>query len=358
MKYKRLADILRREIKSGAIPQGSRLPTEKELSAKYAMSRQTVRHALQILTDEGLIQRRQGSGSYPTPQSASTQSMQIAVVVTFLDDYIFPRVLHDAQSVLSQHGYSTAVYITDNRVGTEREILQRLLEDPPAGLLVEGTKTALPNPNLDLYQQFQKLGIPIVFFHSSYPGLSGAPCVADDNFGGGYALAQHLIAQGHRRIGGLFKSDDIQGPQRYQGVTCALREQDLPILDQAFCWYDTEARLHMVQHRDSDLLRNFITTRFTEVSAVVCYNDEIAHLLIGHLLALGRRVPEDLAVVSFDNSYYSQIGPVRITSMRHKDHKTGGLAAQELLTLMQGGIGHPKVLGWEMVVRESSVKNG
>lgn len=358
MKYKLLADILRRELRSGAIGQGQRLPTEKELSARYAMSRQTVRHALQILTDEGLIQRRQGSGSYPTPQSAAPQSMQIAVVVTFLDDYIFPRVLHDAQNVLSQQGYSTAVYVTDNRVGTEREILQRLLEEPPAGLLVEGTKTALPNPNLDLYQQFRKLGIPIVFFHSSYPGLTGSPCVADDNFGGGYALAQHLMAQGHRRIGGLFKSDDIQGPQRYQGVTCALRDMGLPIVDTAFCWYDTEARLYMVQHRDSELLRHFIHDRFNEVTAVVCYNDEIAHLLIGHLLALGRRVPEDLALVSFDNSYYSQIGPVRITSMRHKDHKTGDLAAQELLRLMQGGAGHSRTLGWELVPRESSVKNG
>lgn len=357
MKYKLLADILRREIRSGAIGQGSRLPTEKELSAKYAMSRQTVRHALQILTNEGLIHRRQGSGSYPTPQSAAALSMQIAVVVTFLDDYIFPRVLHDAQSVLSQHGYSTAVYVTDNRVGTEREILQRLLEDPPAGLLVEGTKTALPNPNLDLYRQFQKIGVPIVFFHSSYPDLPGTACVADDNFGGGYTLAQHLMAQGHRRIGGLFKSDDIQGPQRYQGVTCALRDMGLPVLDPAFCWYDTESRLFMVQHRDSELLRHFITNRFTEVTAVVCYNDEIAHLLISHLLALGRRVPEDLAVVSFDNSYYSQIGPVRITSMRHKDHKTGGLAAQELLNLMQGTPGHSKELGWELVVRESSVKS-
>lgn len=357
MKYKQLADILRREIKSGAISQGHRLPTEMALAARYAMSRQTVRHALQILEEEGLIHRRQGSGSYPTALPAASQSMQIAVVVTFLDDYIFPRVLHDAQSILSQHGYSTAVYITDNRVGTEREILQRLLEDPPAGLLVEGTKTALPNPNLDLYQQFQRLGIPIVFFHSSYPGLSGAPCVADDNFGGGYALTQHLVAQGHRRIGGLFKNDDIQGPQRYQGVTCALRDLNLPVLDTAFCWYDTESRLSMVQHRDSDLLRHFITNRLTEVSAVVCYNDEIAHLLIGHLLELGRRVPDDMAVVSFDNSYYSQIGPVRITSMRHKDHKTGQLAAQELLNLMHGSPGHPKVLGWELVVRDSSIRN-
>lgn len=356
MKYKLLADILRREIRSGTIGPGSRLPTEKELSARFGMSRQTVRHALQLLTEEGLIQRRQGSGSYPTPQSAAPQSMQIAVVVTFLDDYIFPRVLHDAQSVLSQHGYSTAVYITDNRVGTEREILLRLLEDPPAGLLVEGTKTALPNPNLDLYEKFRKIGIPIVFFHSSYAELSGSPCVADDNYGGGYALAQHLISQGHRRIGGLFKNDDIQGPQRYQGVTCALRDLDLPVLDTAFCWYDTETRLHMVQHRDSDLLRDFISTRFTDVTAVVCYNDEVAHLLISHLLAMGRRVPEDLAVVSFDNSYYSQIGPVRITSMRHRDHKTGGLAAQELLNLMQGAPGHSQTLGWELVVRESSVK--
>lgn len=355
MKYKILADLLRQEIQSKSATQGYRLPTEKALSEKYGMSRQTVRHALQLLTEEGLIRRRQGSGSYATGKMASS-SMQVAVIATFLDDYIFPRVLHDVQRALSVKGYSTVVYATENRISTEREILRRLLGSPISGILVEASKAALPNPNLDLYQQLHKAGVPIVFFHSRYQGLDEFPCVAADNFGGGYMLARHLIGQKHSRIGGIFKSDDIQGPQRYQGTITALRDAGLTVSDQAFCWYDTEDRLYMMENREDGLIRRFLTSRLNQVSAVVCYNDEIAHLLIQQLIAMGKRVPEDMAVVSFDNSYFSQIGPVQITSLGHGEQRTGQVAAQQLLRHMEGSECRSVTLRWEPVIRESSLR--
>ena len=63
-KYVQLADILRSELRQVLRQGGSKLPTEEELSQRYHMSRQTVRHALKLLEEDGLIERRQGSGSY------------------------------------------------------------------------------------------------------------------------------------------------------------------------------------------------------------------------------------------------------------------------------------------------------
>ena len=54
----------------------------------------------------------------------------------------------------------------------------------------------------------------MIFLHGCYRELAGSVCVSDDNFGGGYMLARHLITRGHTRIAGIFKSDDIQGHQR------------------------------------------------------------------------------------------------------------------------------------------------
>ena len=95
-KYQLLADKLRDELARNSGRPGYKLPTEQDLSRQYHLSRQTVRHALSLLEEEGLIQRRQGSGSYATGLLPGAAPRQIAVVTFFLDDYIFPAILHDA----------------------------------------------------------------------------------------------------------------------------------------------------------------------------------------------------------------------------------------------------------------------
>lgn len=353
-KYKILAEQLRQELCKSGGESGYKFSTEAELTRRYRVSRQTVRHALQLLAEEGLVEKRQGSGTYSTGKLNSSASRQIAVVTSFLDDYIFPTVLHDAQSVFSSHGYSTLVYATENQVNAERGILLKLLEHPVGGILVEGSKTALPSPNADLYHRIRQTGTPLVFLHGAYAELTGVPCVCDDNYGGGYQLARYLIDKGHRQIGGIFKSDDMQGPQRYHGAVSAIRDADLPIQDSCFCWYDTHARCEMLEQDDSILLRHYISHRLQDSSAVICYNDEIAYLLIQELLFSGRQVPGDVAVVSFDNSYYSQIGPVHITSLWHRNHKIGRVAAEQLLSILRGNSGRSCVLDWELIERGSS----
>lgn len=352
MKYQALADTLRQELIRNSGQKGYKLPTELELTQRYHLSRQTVRHALRLLEEEGLIHRRQGSGSFTTGLLPGAAPRQIAVVTSSLDDYIFPAILHDASDVFTRHGYSTAVYATSNQVGMEREILLRLIEEPVSGLLVEGSKTALPTPNEDLYQRLRQSGTPMVFLHGAYSQLTGVPCVADDNYGGGYRLARHLTERGHREIAGLFKSDDVQGPQRYHGAVSAIRDAGLTLKDSRFAWYDTEDRRRLLEERDDRMLLTFLQKRLHSATAVICYNDEIAFHLIRVLLAAGRRVPEDVAVVSFDNSYLSQLGPVPITSLSHRS-RMGRLAAEEMIGLLRGEPAHSKFLEWELVARSS-----
>lgn len=353
-KYEQLASMLKSELLQLRRQGGTRLPTEAELSNKYHMSRQTVRHALQLLENEGLIQRRQGSGSYLRPSEPRDTVRQIAVVTTFLDDYIFPSILHDAQASFAREGYSTLVYATENKVSLEREILQKLLEQNISAVLIEGSKTALPTPNVDLYRQLQEKKIPILFLHGIYSNLQDLPCLFDDNYGGGYQLTRHLLSRGHSRIAGIFKSDDIQGPQRYHGVVTALRDAEISLRDDSFFWFDSEDRAALVQNPQCDLLRNFIRHRMADATAVVCYNDEIAHFLIRELLEQGYSVPGDVAVASFDNSFYSQVGPVPITSLGHKATRTGKTAASLLLELLEGNKPRSAYLEWELAIRDST----
>ena len=84
LKYKSISDELRSRIFSGVYPPDSMLPTELMLCHEFKCSRQTIRAALQCLSDEGLIQRRQGSGSrvVDTQDTHQNPRRTIAIITT------------------------------------------------------------------------------------------------------------------------------------------------------------------------------------------------------------------------------------------------------------------------------------
>ncbi|MBQ8038590.1 MAG: GntR family transcriptional regulator, partial [Lachnospiraceae bacterium] len=94
LKYYRLMDDLKEQILKGEIQTGDKLPSENELSAQYQVSRQTVRKALSILENAGYIYAEHGRGTFCSELvHKSRNSKNIAVVTTYLSDYIFPRVI-------------------------------------------------------------------------------------------------------------------------------------------------------------------------------------------------------------------------------------------------------------------------
>lgn len=351
-KYVQLADTLRTLIQDGAFHDTRQLPTEIQLSEQYQVSRQTVRQALGVLVNEGLIEKRQGSGSHITRAglNAAHRTYKIAIITTYISDYIFPSILRSIQDILSHHNCTMQLLATQNKITLERQILEGLLVQDVDGIIVEGTKTALPNPNLDLYRQLQEKGIPVIFINGSYAALPNCVSVLDDNFGGGYQLVEYLVSQGHSHIAGIFKSDDIQGIERYSGYIHALRdhgkltENSLPV-----AWYTTENRVRVMDMHLIDYIK--------DCTAAVCYNDEVAYILISLLKNAGIQVPQDMAVVSFDNSYFSELGGIKITSLSHEGLNTGILAANKLLKMIGGESVSSEVIPWTIKIKASSQLN-
>ena len=245
----------------------------------------------------------------------------------------------------------TLLFATQNQVSIERKVLQSLLEARIDGIITEGTKTAFPNPNLDLYRKLLEKKIPIVFINGSYPQLQDAVSVLDDNEGGGQMLVEYLAAKGHKKIGGIFKSDDIQGHGRYAGYAKGLQKCGLTLDDSLTLWYNTELRSIFL----SDAVIMPVLQRWKEegCTAIVCYNDEMACQLLPLLSKCGISVPQDISVVSFDNSHLCKIGSPSITSLAHPGPNVGSVAAEKLLTLMNGGIASSESLPWEIRERAS-----
>lgn len=144
-KYQLVASTLRREIADGIFAEGSLLTTEEELKRRFQVSRQTVRQAIALLEDDGLVVRRRGSGTYVKhgPRRHG-ETLTVGVVTTYITDYIFPSIVRGIEHVLSANGCMMNLSATYNRADHERMILQRALEHGVEGLIIEGTKTARP----------------------------------------------------------------------------------------------------------------------------------------------------------------------------------------------------------------------
>lgn len=350
-KYIRLANILRESLRQNAKQAGYKLPSENSLCRQYGLSRQTVRLALQLLEQEGLIEKRQGSGSFST--GLATMKNTIAILLNQAEEYLSPSLLSDLRSVLIPNGYTLLVYSSCHQVATERKILEELLHSSIRGLIVEGCKSALPNPNIDLYERFKADGTVILFVGSAYPAYAGSVCIKDDNVYGGYLLGKHLIQRSHSRIAGIFKMDDMQGLERYQGFVASLRDFGIPFSDESILWY-TSAELEMLEQKsDTSFLTTFLYKLKEHYSAVICHSDEIAYYLIREFRYAGIRVPEDISVVSFDNSYMSEMSTPRITSLSHQPHELGTTAARCLLDMIQGQPTLSHELSWQLVSKGS-----
>ncbi|MHC1772874.1 MAG: GntR family transcriptional regulator [Flexilinea sp.] len=350
-KYQKLADLIRKSIIEGEYNEGDRIETENELADKYHISRQTVRQAIKLLETDGLLTRVRGSGTYvESRKNKNTPTMTVGVITTYITEYIFPSILRGIEEVLSENKYIPSIGATGNRVETERKILLNIIEKPVDGLIIEGTKTSLPNPNISLYHKIRKMGIPFVFINGYYPELENSVYVKTNDFQAGLDIVRHLVQKGHREIAGIFKSDDMQGHQRYAGYVQGILEAELDFHDNQVFWFTTESRDLMFNNSANKILFD----QLKKYSAVVCYNDELAIRLINAIRLNGLSIPGDIAIASFDNSHYSGLASVPITSVDHPKEELGRTAARKLLNMINGKPETSLTMPWEVIIKEST----
>lgn len=352
VKYRRLVDDIRRKIDTGHYKKGDKLTSENRLVEEYGYSRQTIRQALSVLENEGLLVRRRGSGTYIDKDSSPNEkTYNVGVLATYLSDYIFPLIIRGIEEVLSPRDYHISLAVTRNKIEEENRVLRSFLDRRVDGIIVEGTKSAFPNPNLDLYRRLQHMGIPVVFFNGYYGDLENTVYVVTDDRRAGFDLTAYLVSRGCRRIGGMFKSDDMQGHRRYSGYVSALMGADLPVNDDSLMWYTTADEMRFGQ----DEFDSFVAKRFMSCDGIICYNDNIAAALLSIFAKAGRAVPGDIMLGSFDNSKIAEYPGMRLTSMNHPKEELGRVAAHKLLRLMDRELPQASVrMPMQLVIRNST----
>jgi GntR family transcriptional regulator, arabinose operon transcriptional repressor len=300
-----------------------------------------VRQAITELVHQNILFREQGKGTFVSqaqgpqirvqPMDRPVEMRTIAVITTYLSDYIFPSIIRGVEQELSRNGYSILLFSTQNSHEQEERALRTLLQRSIDGLIVEPTKSTIPNPNIHLYFQLLERNVPLVSLHSSYQELA-SPSVRIDDADGALTITEHLIDAGHTRIGGIYKSDDLQGKYRVSGFIRAMQANHLPFHSAHLFLYTTEEREHVAQ-RYADMVAALPPDE--RPTAVACYNDEIAIQLMKALRGYGLSIPEDISVVGFDDSQLADAGEIGLTTMRHPKIEMGIKAASFILEAIE-----------------------
>lgn len=337
---------------SGRIQPGDKIPSENILSERFSISRHTVRKSIALLVNEGLLYTEHGRGTFSSGAlRKSRDSKNIGVIATYISEYIFPHVISGIDDVLSKNGYSIILKNTANDCQREAACLKDIMGKDIAGLIVEPTRSALYTSNIKYFETLDRYGIPYVFIHGCYEQLGEKPCVLLDDAGGMYDIVQHLLKTGHKHIYGIFKADDIQGLNRHKGFVRALSEYNLTYDAEKVIWFHTEDRIT----KPFATLKNLIRSG-RKIDAVVCYNDEIAYKTVELLTELGRKVPEDISVTGFDDSYLAEACSVRLTTAKHPKQELGREAAALVLERISGNKSDAaiRMIKPELVLRNST----
>lgn len=348
-KYIRLANRLKEQIDQNKGSKSYKLPTELELCEIYGVSRQTIRLALSLLMEEGYIRKRQGSGSYAIPPSARNQNKEYAILLSSDSEYLYPTILMSLQNTIRQTGNRSSLYLTQSNIVKERYILESLLHSSVQGIFVEGIQTNLPNPNVDLYEQLLAQQKEITFLQYPYSGLSHVSSIRMDDYYGGYLIGKHLLSKRHTRLSALFQVDSMTGTERFAGLNSALKDERILTNPEHVCWYTSYQYEALQKEQDTGFLKEFIQKQLVPCSCVVCQNDEIAYWLIKELQASGYHIPVDISIISFGNSYLSDLSYPAITSLAPK--------AADFSSLLQESILHSQqldqIFSWRLVDKGS-----
>lgn len=337
-------------IRTNALEKGSRLPTESELIESTGVSRVTLRRALSNMQEQNRIYSIQGSGYYVGELTGSHQTDIVPIIISY--DHENSKILNivqGAQTYLRNRQCELDVYISRRNPQIERKLLQQLYEDGHRCVIIFPVSS---EDNVDFYFQMIQKGMNLIFIDRQPQNITCCNLVKSDNMTGGYLATKHLIEQDHKNIvvfglEPLIHTSTIY--ERYNGYKCAMREFGLKEPEQSYFFAPYKIM-------NDDVAKIFDPKN--KITAIFAINDHAAVDIATHAYNMGLKVPDDLAIVGFDNLDVTKIFTPNISSIDQPFTQLGESAAEIAYKyITKNTIGYTQtILPIKLFVRESSNK--
>ena len=320
--YRKLAEDLREQIRSGVLRVGERLPTFAELHDRYGVARATVDKSYSLLNAEGLIDRRPGSGVYVSPQDVLKPISRIG--------FYFPL-----QAAKSIEPYWAHIWGGIRSAANELELevimlngawnasMQRSVNGAIFSMFSPMRARALHSPRF-----------PCVYLLNPVPGRSS---VLVDDYGSGWQAVEFLMKHGHRRIA-FFGTAGTIIESRIDGYRDALIQAGIVFEDQWVRYLPDHALDNGHAEAGRIGMTAWLEDGWREIgcTALIVMNDTVAIGVIQALQVAGITIPAQLSVMGFDGTEVCQYVYPTLTSVRIPLEEIG----RKSVELLSGMLNH------------------
>lgn len=343
--YVQLAQYIRDKVRDGTFKPNYAIPSEFELAREFNVSRSTVRQAISELVHEGVLARVSGKGTYvssdPFKQDFLARSGVIGLIQPYLRDSFFTLITLSIESTTRAKGYQLMLSITDNKYEQHQRSVRQLLSKKVDGLIIF-LPDNYPLDEITLSLVEQKFNF--VLIDRYLPGVD-VSYVVSDNFGGAYQAVEHLIKLGHRRIGFVTRPSlqTTSVRDRVEGYRRALLDHGLPF-DQSLVCDSLKTSVSEMEFfgtargnslHDVEVIAEFLKHE-ERPSAIFAVNDLVALATLEAASRLGLRIPEDIALVGFDDIDIVSHLETPLTTVAQDKYAIGAQAAQLLIDKIEG----------------------
>ncbi len=331
-----------------------RQPSIKDIARLAHVSHPTVSRALQ---NSPLVNPRTAENIRKIADQAGYRASAVArglvtrrtrtigLVVTTVVDPFTSEVFSGIEQEAHDRGY--CVFLSESNADPERErqVVRTFAERRVDGIIVTSSRVGALYLSL-----LSEMMVPIVLVNNQHPGAF-VHSVMIRNLEGSRAAASHLIRLGHRRIGYIGDQIGYQSDaERCAGYREALEAAGIPFTPSLAVQGDGKPEAAM-RAMDQLLALSHPPT------AVCCYNDMTALGAMRSIRLHGKRVPEDISVVGFDDLFFASYTEPPLTTVRQPMRRMGQMAMESLINLMSGDVSEIRIkVEPELIVRESTAK--
>jgi LacI family transcriptional regulator, galactose operon repressor len=300
----------------------SKATVSRVLNNKPDVDPATRERILRIIEEENFVP------SFTASNLASGHNRFISMLMptslwNFLSD-----VIKGVAEVISLSAYQLVLHVLPDTLDAEAQC--KYIENILAMKLTAGLLAFFPKDSAPYLEQLYQQGFPVVILDDQRP-LAAAPWIGADNKGGAYIAVQHLLRLGHRHIAHISLPQHLLfARERYQGYCQALEEAGIALDPELVVAGDFP--MQSGQHAAEKLFHLPPERRPTAIFASL---DMQAYGVIHAAQQYGLRIPDDIALVGFDDNETSLIVHPSLTTIRQPRYEMGQRGVQLLLSIIE-----------------------